>query len=121
MKITPRALICIVLLPLFAEGKETEWNSKDNGSTYTITADSEHIVQDLNANWKDTMFQIESDEIESSENKIQIKKRNQNLEFYINGKRIAKSDLPELEGSKIGFYLREGDSFTIQHIEIRTK
>ena len=48
MKITPRALACIALLPftsLISEAKN-EWVSSDRDSTYTITANSEHLVQD---------------------------------------------------------------------------
>jgi hypothetical protein len=193
LKITPLALACIALLPftsLIAEAKN-EWVSSDRDSTYTITANSEHLVQDrsvtylpelpveldkldrytitlevessdtewseagivfggnegnfhfllinslekyytygsheardLNANWKDTagMAYIQSDEIESTENKIQIKKRSQSIEFYINGKRIAKSDLPDLDGQRIGFYLRApGGVFTVKYIKLQIK
>jgi hypothetical protein len=192
MKITPLILTCIALIPFtsHAAKAQTEWVSSDRDSIYTITPNTQHLVQDrsvtylpelpveldgldkytitlvvessesewneagivfggdegnfhfflinsfekyytygsheardLNANWKDTnsMSRIQSDEIESSENKIQIKKSSQSLTFYINGKRIAKSNLPSLDGKRIGFYLRAGGVFTIKHYEIQTK
>ena len=123
-------------ITLEVESTETVWNEAgivfggNEGDFHFLLINSlekyytygSHEARDLNANWQDIMFRVESDEIESSENKIQIKKRSQSLEFYINGKRIAKSDLPNLDGQRIGFYLRApGGVFTVKHIELQIK
>ena len=80
-----------------------------------------HEARDLNANWKDYMYRVKSDEIEKASNTLRISKRSKGLEFYINGKRIARHDLPDMKGMKVGYYLRGGSSFTVKEVEVEAK
>ena len=183
------AIASLTILPLFcAEGKDTVWNAAHDGSSYTLTPKSEHIVQDrsvnyfseppfdireldsysinleiessdsdwseagiifggdegdfhfflinsyaryftygehksiyLNKNWRDYIYRERTDGFSGKSNTISIQKNSERLEFYINGGRVAHHDLPDLEGMKIGYYLR-GDSLIIIHeIEVQTE
>jgi len=122
-------------ITLVVESSESEWNEAgivfgaEEGNFHFFIINSlekyytygSHEARELNSNWKDMMYRVQSNEIKGSENKIQIKKRSQSLTFYINGKRIAKSDLPEFGGKRIGFYLRGGSAFKIESIKVETK
>ena len=52
MKKSFLAIASLTILPLFfAEGKETIWSAALDGSTYTLTPEFEHIVQDRSVNY----------------------------------------------------------------------
>jgi len=117
------------------ESSPDEWNEAgivfggDEGNFHFFIINSfekyytygSHEARDLNANWKDYLLRKLSDAIDSSANELKIKKRGQHLTFYINGKRITKTDYPELGGYRIGFYLRGGNVFNIESVKVEAK
>ena len=189
MKKSFLAIASLTILPLFcAEGKDTIWSGAQDGSSYTLTPELEHIVQDrsvnyfpeppfdireldsysitlevessgsgwseagivfggeegdfhfflissydkyytygahksnnLNDNWRDYIYREKDDGINATSNTIRIQKKDERLELYINGGRVARHDLPELDGMKIGYYLRGESILIINEIEVQTK
>ncbi|WP_146209328.1 hypothetical protein [Coraliomargarita sinensis] len=92
-------------------------NSSEKWFTY-----ASHKARDLGANWRDYIFRLGSDAIDSSENEIQVVKKSQNIYFYINGKRVGQSKLPELAGNRIGFYVNGEKSLVkIKSIALQTR
>ena len=189
MKKSVLAIASLIILPLFnAEGKDTIWSGAQDGSSYNLTPESEHIVQDrsvnyfselpfdireldsysitlevessasdwseagivfggdegdfhffiinsydryftygehksnnLNKNWRDFIYREKTDGFSGNSNTISIQKNSERLELYINGGRVAHHDLPDLDGMKIGYYLRGDSIFIINEIEVQTK
>ena len=189
MKKSFLAIASLTILPLLcSEGKETVWSAAQDGSSYTLIPEAEHIVQDrsvnyfsespfdlreldsysitlevessdsdwseagivfggdegdfhfflinsydryftygahksnnLNKNWRDFIYREKTDGFSGTANTISIQKNSERLELYINGGRVAHHDLPDLDGMKIGYYLRGDSLFRINEIEVQTK
>ena len=187
--ITVLAIASLIIFPFFyAEGKDAIWIAAPDGSSYTLTPEFEHIVQDrsvnyfseppfdireldsysitlevessdtewseagivfggdegdfhffiinsydryftygahksnyLNKNWRDFIYREKTDGFSGASNTISIQKNSERLELYINGGRVAHHDLPDLDGMKIGYYLRGDSLFIINEIEVQIK